>query len=75
MCHPIPASPSNRVEIVVQVSIPTSATKIKSLADGRIHRSQAGGTSAAVLREPIAIGLNLIEEGPFTANMDESVFL
>src|ERR1700683_5283896 len=79
MCHPIPASPSNRTDSAVNASRPRNATKIKSLTDGTIHRTHAGCNSAAELSsvklssvklsaddlmEPIAIALNLIEWQP-----------
>jgi hypothetical protein len=61
MCQPIPASPNNRTDRVVNTNRPNSATKIKSPAEGKSHRTHAGRKSAAELLEPIAIALNLIE--------------
>ena len=61
MCQPIPPSPSNRTDSVVNDSKLNIATKIKSPTDGTSHPSHAGCKSAAELLEPFVIALNLIE--------------
>jgi hypothetical protein len=46
---------------VVNAKSPNNDAKIRSPADGTIHRTHAGCKFAAELLEPIAIALNLIE--------------
>ena len=49
------------MDSVVNANRTSSATKIKSPADGTSHRVHARCESAAKLLEPVAIALNLIE--------------
>jgi hypothetical protein len=61
MCHPIPASPSNRTASGVKTSTLRSATNIKSATEGMATRTQAGIAALKELLEPSAIAVNLIE--------------
>src|ERR1700691_131175 len=75
MCHPIPASPNRRTDSGVNTSAHSSATKIKSAAEGMATRTQAGGAAVIPVVFPVSvellessgIALNLIEVGHTTA--------